>query len=235
MMDQRDTLIPNGYLLISEAVDRLERRMFGGAAKPEPIIKIKKQLGRNLSVRYAPRRLAAADSLDVAISAGKLAVFVVSNQQPAKRKAQSPQQPPQNDLTPAQVPLSVIKRLPRVRNSLPDRPFRVPIALVRAGNIKQQMFYRLHSGTLFLRQDEFFAWCKSERRKGKWPSQRSRKMRPVGAPTKQTSRLRDKIKSFVESGQWNADKKGKVSDLCRMLADDGYQKNSEPRHNRTNC
>jgi hypothetical protein len=215
--------IPPGYLPISEAVDRLEFRMFGGAAKPEPIVKIKKQLGQNLSVRFGPRRSAAAKSLDDAISRGKLTVFVASNQQPPNRKTRSPQQLRQSTLTPVQVPLFVIKRLTRVRNSLPDRPFRVPIALVREGKIDEHMFSRLHSGTLLLKQGEFFAWCTSERRKGKWPSQYGREKRPVGRPAKQTNRLRDKIKLVIESGQWNADRKGKVSDLCRMLADEGHQ------------
>jgi hypothetical protein len=42
MMHERDIRIPDGYLLISKAVDCLERHMFGGATRPEPIIQNKK-------------------------------------------------------------------------------------------------------------------------------------------------------------------------------------------------
>jgi hypothetical protein len=59
-------------------------------------------------------------------------------------------------------------------------------------------------GILIIDQKEFETWCRSERRKGKWPSQWSRSKRPAGRPSKRTDEgLRDAVLARVEDGRWN--------------------------------
>jgi hypothetical protein len=74
-------------------------------------------------------------------------------------------------------------------------------------------------GILVVREGEFMPWYRSERSKGKWPSQRSRLKRGGGRPTKQTEAIRNAILELVREGAWNG--KASIAKLHRLFVNSG--------------
>jgi len=66
---------------------------------------------------------------------------------------------------------------------------------------------------------DFDAWYRSERAKGKWPSQRSKLKIGGGRPTKQVKRVRKAVIELVHDGKWSG--KASIAKLHRLLIDSG--------------
>ena len=79
------------------------------------------------------------------------------------------------------------------------------------------LFVLLKSGCLVVAETELSAWLQTEHRKGRWPSQRSRKKAVVGAPGKQTEALRNAVLFRVRKGVWSGDKS--IVGLRQLLID----------------
>ena len=67
----------------------------------------------------------------------------------------------------------------------------------------------LGRGRLVVAESEFNRWRDAEKRKRKWPSQRSRsyaraQLRRTGRPTKQTDDLRQAVLGLLREGVWSA-------------------------------
>jgi hypothetical protein len=196
------------FLVISEAVARLEAGRYGGSIKrPEPVPGIEK-MGTRYSVGSGARRQKAASAIHEAIISGALGIHVFV---PAKGA--------DGGIQPRLVPLDVLKRLPKVRGTLPDRPARHPFNLFSDEPLAPDLFAGLSSSALHLSRAEFVAWYEREKSKRRWPSQRESKQAPIGRPSKITSKLLDLIRGCVAQNAWDADKG--IAPLVTLLAPNG--------------
>jgi hypothetical protein len=197
--------MPEDYLPLSHATNRLADGMWGGLPRPEPVVALK-QGQQKLSVGFGPWREQAAECLRTAAIKGELVVYVVAEDQSHIPTGQSLAQ-----AEPVVVPVGILSRLLTSRGGLPDHPIRA------LGNGK--MFALLKAGLLVLRTRDFEAWYQLERAKGKWASQRSRKKSPEGRPTKQTEALRNAVLGLVRDLKWSG--RAGISALHRLLIASG--------------
>lgn len=202
--------IPDGFMRMLDAIDRLTRAMYSGVGRPDPVTAIKRQ-ERRLPVRFGPWKDKAGQLLKAAAVSGALPVYVVGD-----GRARPEKQAASVAGVPIQLPKEVLLRLVTPRGYFTDRPIR-PSLKIAGGD--QSLFMALSEGWLVLRDSEFDAWFKRERAKGKWPSQGSRTRRRVGRPTKQSSHLRSAIEKFVAAGMWRG--RDGISKLHRLLIDEG--------------
>jgi hypothetical protein len=211
----RMNAVSPGCFLLSTAVSRLEDGMFGGTRRPAAVDKLKKAYPR-ASIGFGPRREKAAEVIHRAVLTAKLRVYVVSRGE----ARDSNLGPDEKRSTLRIVTPAVLKILPKTRDGgLPDHAIRVPLSLLRRGLVDEETFAALSSGALVLMEAEFASWYRQEARKGKWPSQRDRKHRGAGRPSKQTATLANKISSIVNANAWSG--KGKITDLRRLLVAGG--------------
>ena len=195
------------FLLISEAVARLQAGMFGGRIKrPEPV-KAAKKIYPGWSIGWELHKKKAAAALDAAIMAGDLIVnvFIPSSTDRMGR--------------PLQVPIGVLERLLKSRGGLPDRPIRLPLTLLRENPVAPELFAALSNSAMFIQEAEFRVWYHRQKRRRRWPSQHeSIKPRP-GRPSKQTGELITSIRARVAQEEWSAP--DGIAKLVRLLATHG--------------
>jgi hypothetical protein len=185
------------YLRWSSAVDRLSRGMWTGMAVPDRLQEIRRK-ERKLRVRFGPRREDAGKRLMAAATRSELPVYLVPDPGLVRRSRSLIRAPAQVRV----LPLAVLKRLIAPRGTLPNHAYRPSL---RACEGDKQLLFALETGFLAVQESEFDAWYRFERRRGKWPSQRSQTKRPQkGRPTKETARLRDAIIALVREGHWTA-------------------------------
>lgn len=195
------------FLLISEAVGRLEAGMFGGAIKrPEPVEAIKR-LDPRFSGGLGLRKEKAASAIHAAIIAGDLTVLVFSLSI-ADRMSR-----------PLRVPLDALNLLLRVNGGLPDHAIRPPASLLRNTSIDSEVFVALSSSAMFLPQGEFKAWYEQQKSRRRWPSQRGSKKTPTGRPSKQNDQLLTSIRARVAEEKWSAP--DGIAKLVSLLATHG--------------
>jgi len=84
---------------------------------------------------------------------------------------------------------------------------------------KKKLLGLLTIGILIIGARDFDAWYRSERAKGKWPSQRSKLKIGGGRPTKQVKRVRKAVIKLVHDGKWSG--KASIAKLHRLLIDSG--------------
>jgi hypothetical protein len=196
--------LPNGYILFSEAIRRLAIRMWGALPPPNELQNVKnmfKEAGEsNARIEWGRWREKAAGRLTQAALKAKLAVYVTHQDQDTP--------------TYSIVPSNVLRQLIASRGSLPDHAIRPSI---KACDGNESLFVLLKTGCLVVAETEFSAWLQTEHRKGRWPSQRSRKKAVVGAPGKQTEALRNAILARVRKGVWSGDKS--IVGLRQLLID----------------
>jgi hypothetical protein len=205
--------VPEGYVLVSEAHRRLEKGMFGNLPRPEIIKRIKKSYGRDVSVGLGVQREASGRTLALALCGGDLKLYVCAG-------VNAPDGAPSDARdTVVLVPCAVVAQLMQSRGTLPDHAIRVPYAAVRSGAMPENVYVALTHGPLVVNETEFESWYENEHGKGKWPSQRARIKRRVGAPIKQTDQLRNAIMVAVDTGRPAG--KLKVADLKRRLIETG--------------
>ncbi len=197
------------FILISEAVARLEAGMYGGIERPEFVQAAKKDYP-GASIGCGPQKEDAAKRIYDAIMQRKLLVFVMAAS--AEGEIQR---------TPLPVPVDLLKQMIKKRGGLPDQA--VAAARIFAKEpIAPELLERLAKSELHIGRKQFEAWYEGAREKHNWPSQyRSRKPREdgsfkpsMGRPSKQND-LRAPIGALVNEGCWSAQQK--IADLVRLL------------------
>jgi hypothetical protein len=195
------------FLLISEAVARLEAGMFGGAIQQPETVKAAKKFYPGASIGLGLHKEKAASVLNAAIVAGDLTVhvFTLSNTDRGSR--------------PLQVPLGVLNRLLKVRGGLPDRAIIPPVNLLRDISVHSELFVALSNSAMFLPQGEFKAWYERHKSRRRWPSQRESKKPRTGRPSKQNDQLLTSIRARVAEKAWSAP--DGIAKLVGLLATHG--------------
>jgi hypothetical protein len=178
-------------LLLLDATHQLSAGLFAGLPRPEPVNTVKKQFPGWSSIGFAEWRIKAGHYLRTALMAEELSIFVAVDPKAA----------------PKSVPACLLERLITGRGLLTNRPIRLPLAIVRAAGVGEEYFWLFNSGVLVVDAAEFNHWYRSQRTKGKWPSQRQKRKKGRGAPTKQSEGLRSRIRFLVQAGKWRADKR----------------------------
>jgi hypothetical protein len=207
-------LTPKGHLPLSSATNRLADGMWGGLPRPEPVVAFK-QGQQKLPVGFGPWREKAASRLRAAAVGGELEVYVVAKPQ-GRSKIRKLTGRAREEIEPVVVPVGVLNRLMTSRGGLPDHAIRTSIKI--AGG-DERLMALLTTGLLVVRTKNFEAWYRSERAKGKWPSQRSRKTASEGRPTRQTEALRNAVLGLVHDLKWNGE--AGIAELRRLLVASG--------------
>jgi hypothetical protein len=194
-------------LLISEAVARLEKGMFGGPiSRPEPVRKLKEEAPR-FSVGFGPQRERAAAVILSAMLEGDLLVHVLTRPtgEGARRSIV--------------VPVDVLQRMPTARDGLPDHPVRHPVAFLRNYPVAEDLFAALSTSALHVKRTEFEAWYKKQKGLRRWPSQRTSNKPRTGRPSKQTEPLFNWIRALMAEEKWSAS--DGIARLEKLLASKG--------------
>jgi hypothetical protein len=207
---------PQGFLRMSDAYHRLYSGMWGGLAAPAPVQACKANF--KLSTRFAGWQSRAALSLTAAALDGKFRVYTVADPKLAP-SIDEPKAPPPPTKDPTVIPISALRRLIIWRDMLPDRAIRPTI---KTTSDDLNLFVLLRIGMLVVQEREFKRWYRSEKSKGKWPSQRTRSKRGRGRPTKQTEPLRKAVLALVEEQTWSG--KDGIAKLRRLLIEDSRLK-----------
>lgn len=210
-------LIPVGFMRLSNAVKKLEEGMWGGLPRPtalvntiEEIKKLRPRIGPTSSVGFGPWRAEAAERIRAAAIKGELSAYVVAGLKSV----------------PKRVPKTIIPALVTSRGGLLDRPVRVSPTTVPAAAMNEELFALMNSGLLVVCSKEFDVWYGSVRRKGKWPSQKSKNVRREGRPSKQTGALAQKVLALAHEGKWNGNVS--IARLCRLLMESGAEEIPSP-------
>ena len=205
--------VPDGFLRLSDAICRLAEGMWGGLRRPALVGAIKRI--ERASIGFGPWREQAGRRLTAAVRKGKLAVYVFAEPQALFKRRPLARRSPQQ-LEPVTVPVSVLAWLTTTRGSLADHPIRPSIKTAEGD---EKLLGLLTVGVLVIRANDFDVWYRSERAKGKWPSQRSRLKIGGGRPTKQDERVRNAVIGLVRDGKWSG--KVSIAKLHRLLIASG--------------
>ncbi len=204
----------DSFFSLSEAANLLTQGMWGGVHRAAPVRSIK-QLEQKLSVGFGPWQEQAQRRIRIAAVTGELAIYVLDGSKIAAKE---------RDLSlysggkPAPEPVSpsVLKRMITSRGGLPDRPARTSVQMTD-GNLR--LLRLLTNGVLVVRKTDFNSWYRSERAKGKWPSQSSRLQRSTGRPRKRSPAIKNAIERLVRDQAWSA--KDGIPALRRLLVQNG--------------
>ena len=207
------------FLLISEAVTRLEAGMFGGdVRRPQAVVDAKKHYPK-ASIGWGLRKQSAAKTVDAAIQSGKLSLYTFGASERGGM------------VGPIRVPLEVVARMIRARAGLPDHMIRPSVDMLRDKLVTAELFSALSNSALYLRRSEFDVWYDDQANRRRWSSQRKIKKKtkkaPIGAPSKQTDELLTSIIARVEEGSWTA--KDGIAKLATLLISRGAPKRNTLR------
>jgi hypothetical protein len=198
-----DEIVPDGFLRLSDAVNRLAQGIWGGMPRPAPLRAIKPEHKRGGSLGFGPWKEEAGKLLRTAATEGKLPVYISGVSQPTINNS---------DPQPVVLPTAVLSRMIPTRGGLSDHPIRISLKI--AGG-DQKIMKLLQVGLLLVRAEEFNKWYRLERAKGKWPSQRSRLKRREGRPSKLTDALKKAIFAAMR------EQKISIAELRRRLVASG--------------
>jgi hypothetical protein len=204
----KEELANSKWLLISDAVARLEAGMYGSFNRSEQVKRVKERVPR-LSVGWGPQREHAAKLIDEAISTGDLPVYVLADSA-GDQEAQAMH---------LQIPLPILAQMIRRRGGLPEHAIR-PEGIPDKAAATKELLAALARSPLHLPHDVFDLWYEKARSKRNWPSQRSSKKSRIGRPSKQSDALRHRIIGLVNEGQWSA-RQNSLASLMRLLAAKG--------------
>jgi hypothetical protein len=209
------------WLLISEAVARLEAGMYGGRPEPKPIGNIKAIIKKSIekserrpSIGSGSLKEESATRIYEAIMQGEFSVFVV----PASTDDET-------NRTHLQVPIGVLEQMITTRGGLPDRTVE-PMRIFGKASIAPELLAALSTSALYVRRKEFEAWYEAAKEKRNWPSQRPHydtpssmrsrcKKNPIGRPSKQGG-IHIPIAALVNGRAWSAEQNF-IADLWRLL------------------
>jgi hypothetical protein len=207
---------PQGYLLLSEAYTRHHAGVWGGFQSFPPAQALRRK--HKSSVGSGARRTYAAQPVTAAVRHGNLRVYVVADPNLGPN-IDRPKWPVASTKEPVVMPTDVLKRLIAPRDMLPDHA--VCPTLKTAGG-DSNLYVLLRVGALVVQEREFEDWYRSQRSKGKWPSQRSRSKRTHGRPTKQTESLKNAVLTLVRGQAWRV--KDGIAMLRRLVVERGEPK-----------
>jgi len=190
-----EVLIPDGFLRLRDAVASLVKGMYASFPQPKPLHKVKLD-HQKASVGFGPWKEAAAQRLRAAACNGELSIFVIDN----------------SNREPVVLRPDIVGRLMIVRGGLPEHPIR-PTIKIAGGDAR--LFKLLTSGILLVSRNDFVSWYETQRRKGRWPSQRSKKALGHGRPSKITASLREAVGNALQQ------RKVSVAELRRCLIASG--------------
>jgi hypothetical protein len=198
-----DGTVPDGYLRLSDAVERLARGFWGGLQRPKPLQTMDPKYRRMVSLGFGPWKTEAESILKTAATEGKLPVYVSTESCAAINDLES-----QRTL----LPTTVLSRMIPRRGGLPDHTIR-PSLKIACGD--QKILELLQVGLLLVQAKDFNEWYLVERAKGNWPSQRSKKERREGRPSKQSEGLGNAVINFMH------EKKTSIARLRGRLVSSG--------------
>jgi hypothetical protein len=202
---------PEGYMLMSEAYDRHYRGVWSGFKSFAFALALRRKY--KWSVGFGARQVYSAERLTGAACDGGLKVYVVADPslQPNLDRSKWPAAPTRE---PVIVPYEVVNRLIKSRGILPDHA--ICPTLKTAGH-DSTLYVLLKVGVLIVRECEFERWYRSERLKGKWPSQQFRVRKGIGRPTLQSESLKNEVLSLVRRQMWRAS--DGIATLHRILSE----------------
>jgi hypothetical protein len=111
-----------------------------------------------------------------------------------------PRWPVASTKEPVNVPTDVLRRLIAPRDVLPDHAL---CPTLKAAGGDSNIYVLLRVGAFVVQEHEFEDWYRSQRSKGKWPSQQSRSKKTPGRPTKQTESLKNAVLTLVRDQAWS--------------------------------
>ena len=203
-----------GFLRLSEAGNWLAQGMWGGVRRAAPVRTIK-QSQEKLSVGFGPWQEQAKRRIRTAAVNGELTIYVLEGSKIASNERDW--SPCSGDKrAPVRVPPSVLKRMIVSRGGLPDHPARTSVQMT---NGDMGLLGVLTNGLLVVRKNDFDNWYRSEREKGKWPSQSSRLKPSRGRPRKRSFEIGNAIMRLVRDQAWSA--KDGIPALHRILVQTG--------------
>lgn len=211
-----------GYVSLRHIEDSLDRRMwagFGCAKVAWQFLKDRHETGKR-DGGFAPRRKSVSKSLNKAFLAGNLALCVMADKAAFRERYK---QVPTWAEKPIPLPTELLGcifvgddhgRIPATFAIRPSRKLAGSDRLFAVLNCPHQ---------LVVREVDFRRWLRSERRKGRWPSQgrayATPKRNPVGRPRKLNPALKVAILSAGQENTWNGARP--ISELHRFLVSRG--------------
>jgi hypothetical protein len=211
MKDANDGKSSPAYLRYSDAMAYLAKGMSGGMSRPRILNKPKKEFP-NLSIGFGPWSERAGRRLADALINHELPAYIALeyHDRVANSGHESDPSEPHRIVV---LPKNFLKgEIPTSRGVLSDHLIRPTHKKAKANAIN---FELLKTGILLVRKDEFIIWYRTERAKGKWPSQRTRSKPSNGRPSKQTAQLRKAILNHVDAGRWDGSQK--ITVLYKLL------------------
>jgi hypothetical protein len=187
---------PQGNLLLSEAYARHHAGVWGGFQSFPPAQTMRRK--HKTSIGFGARRTYAAQPVTAAVRHGNLKVYLVADPNLGPN-IDRPNWPVAPTKEPVNVPKDVLRRLIAPRDMLPDHAL-CPTFKTAGGD--SHLYVLLRVGALVVQEREFEDWYRSQRSKGKWPSQQSRSKKNPGRPTKQTESLRNVVLTLVGDQAW---------------------------------
>jgi len=207
---------PQGYLLLSEAYARHHAGVWGGFQSFPPAQAMRRK--RKTSIGFGARRTYAAQPVTAVVRHGNLKVYLVADPNLGPN-IDRPKWPVASTKEPVMVPTDVLKRLIAPRDMLPDHT--VCPTLKTAGG-DSDIYVLLRVGAFVVQERELEEWYRSQRSKGKWPSQQSRSKRTPGRPTKQTESLKNAVLTLVRDQAWRG--KDGIATLRSLMLQRGEPK-----------
>jgi hypothetical protein len=184
-------------LLLSEVYARHHAGVWGGFRSFPPAQAMRRK--HKTSVGFGARRTYAAQPVTAAVRHGNLRVYLVADPKlgPNMDRTNWPVAPTKE---PVNVPTDVLRRLIAPRDMLPDHAL-CPTLKTAGGD--PNIYVLLRVGAFVVQEREFGYWYRSQRSKGKWPSQQSRSKRTPGRPPKQTESLKNAVLTLVRDQAWS--------------------------------
>jgi hypothetical protein len=207
---------PQGYLLLSEAYARHHAGAWGGFQSFPPAEALRKK--HIPSVGFGARRTYAAQPVTAAVRHRNLRVYVVADPNLGPN-IDRPRWPVASTKEPVIMPADVLRRLITPRDMVPDHAI-CPTLKIAGGD--SNLYVLLRVGTLVVQEVEFEDWYRSQRSKGRWPSQQSRSKRTPGRPTKQTESLKNAVLMLVRDQAWKI--KDGIAKLRSLILERGEPK-----------
>jgi hypothetical protein len=220
------TRLSKGFLSLRDIEDSLARRMWAGFGRAEVAKQVLHDAGETnkRSVDFGPRRDLVAASLEAAFMAGKLTLYVSADEAWfIERFKRVPSWAKEAMPVPKELLGHVFFKDNKGRRRLPAS-FAIRPSRKLAGN--DRLFALLNCGYLVVRETEFKRWLRSERRKRRWPSQKTTratpKKSPVGRPSGLNSQFRAAILDIAREPAWNGERQP-LTKLHRLLGDKGLK------------
>ncbi len=195
--------IPEAFLRLSEAVDILEAKMFGGIKRPGPINEAKKYGGKNLSVGWGPWRERAKKTIRQAALRGEIKIYAVGPPPRGIGSDRNDKPADAGDGEPMEIPVIILECLPTSRGGFLEGGIRLGHDVLQKEEMSAALETALYEGSLVVDSATFQSWYETEKARKRWPSQRGAKHR-IGRPSIRTEAFKNAVQAIINDGEWNA-------------------------------